>query len=298
LTRQTLEVKKTPTSSFAEIDRWRFQPDLAFQFYEDGVGMSTNDDKAKEKAVAETENHPGHSEDKKGKGSGGSILLFFLVGIIASLLVGWVVFPKLLYSQKKQPINFNHAFHVETVDEGCASCHFFREDGSFSGVPKLAQCTGCHEEAQGEDPEEIKFVTQYVEKGREVPWLVCSRQPNCVFFSHAAHVELAKMECVTCHGPIGESTHSKIYEENRITGVSRDIWGRNIAGIKRNSWDRMKMEDCAECHAEAAAKEVSELEGPMEGFFNNAVKIAFLKSLSGRKTSVQTQNEACFVCHK
>jgi len=249
--------------------------------------MSTSDDKVRANA-----------EEEKGKGSGGSILLFFLVGLIASLLVGWIVFPKLLYSQKKQPIDFNHSLHVEAVDEGCASCHFLREDGSFSGVPKLAQCTGCHEEAQGEDPEEIKFVTQYVEKGREVPWLVYSRQPNCVFFPHVVHIQTAKMDCVNCHGPVGESTQSRIYEENRITGISRDIWGKNIAGLKRNSWDRMKMDDCAECHARETARTEATLEDPLEGFFSNIVRIAFPNSLSGKKTSVQTQHQACFVCHK
>ncbi|MCG8568428.1 MAG: hypothetical protein MI747_25440 [Desulfobacterales bacterium] len=58
------------------------------------------------------------------------------------------------------------------------------------------------------------------------------------------------MNCKTCHGPIGESTTSRPYEENRITGYSRDIWGKNIWGIKKHSWDRMKMDDCAVCHKE------------------------------------------------
>ena len=207
--------------------------------------------------------------EKKEDGAGGPIILFFILGLIASLLVGWVAFPTLLYSQKKQPIDFNHALHNGLVDNGCESCHFFREDGSYAGAPKLAQCIECHEEANSEDPEEIRFVEEYVKKEREVPWLVYSRQPPCVFFSHAAHVKAAGMDCVTCHGHIGESETLKVYEENRITGISRDIWGRNIAGIKRNSWDRMKMDDCADCHAQAR--------------------------MSGG--SVQTQRDGCLVCH-
>ncbi|MGA8280474.1 MAG: cytochrome c3 family protein, partial [Desulfobacterales bacterium] len=87
--------------------------------------------------------------DKKQDGSGASIILFFIVGFVASLVLGWVVFPKLLYSQKEQPVEFNHALHNELVDAGCESCHFFREDGSYSGAPKLAQCIDCHEEVQG-----------------------------------------------------------------------------------------------------------------------------------------------------
>ena len=203
-------------------------------------------------------------------GAGGAIILFFILGLIASLVVGWVIFPQVLYSQKKQPVDFSHALHNEEVEDGCESCHFFREDGTYSGVPKLAQCIDCHEEVNGEDPEEEKFVNEFVAKDREVPWLIYSRQPQNVFFSHAAHVIKGEMDCVTCHGHIGESESLPVYEENRISGYSRDIWGKNIAGIKRNSWDRMKMDDCAECH----------------------------RNENVNQNSVQTLRGGCFVCHK
>lgn len=210
-------------------------------------------------------------EAKNGDDSGGFIILFFIVGFVLSMILGWVVFPQVLYSQKEQPIDFNHALHNELVDEGCESCHFFREDGTYSGVPTMAQCIDCHEDVQGEDPEEEKFVTEYAQKYREVPWLVYARQPDCVFFSHAAHVKKADMSCITCHGPIGESEHLKPYEYNRITGVSRDIWGKSISGMfNKNPWDKMKMDDCAKCHEEAGNPAFSE----------------------------QTKRDGCFVCHK
>jgi hypothetical protein len=237
--------------------------------------MSNPDVKAKgvaenAAAGAADPHHSGHAAS--GDSSGGFILLFFIIGFAASMVLGWVIFPKLLYSQKQQPINFNHALHVAQADEGCASCHFLREDGSFSGIPKNEQCSGCHAEVQGESEDEAIFVNEYVVKDREVPWLVYSRQPDCVFFSHAAHIKGAELDCVTCHGHIGESESSRPYEQNRITGVSRDIWGHSIAGFKRNSWDRMKMDDCAECHDQTAALV--------------------------HASSVQTGRDACFVCHK
>jgi menaquinone reductase, multiheme cytochrome c subunit len=34
----------------------------------------------------------------------------------------------------------------------------------------------------GSDPDEIKFVEEYYEKGIEVPWLVYQYQPDNVFF--------------------------------------------------------------------------------------------------------------------
>jgi hypothetical protein len=227
------------------------------------TGISSDTDSAGAEVSAEG------GKNGQGDGAGGFIILFFIIGFVASLIIGWVAFPKLLYSQKTQPFDFNHALHLEAVSEGCESCHIFRDDGTYAGVPSNAQCIGCHEEVQGDSPDEKIFVDEYISKEREVPWLVYSKQPDCVFFSHTAHVKKAGMECETCHGHIGESTSLKVYEENRITGYSRDIWGKNIAGVKRESWDRMKMDDCAECHEKA-----------------------------GKKSSVQTDKEACFVCHK
>ena len=236
--------------------------------------MGTNE-KTNEVSTETTEHAPitpsdGMQTDEQDAGAGGPIILFFIFGLVVSLVIGWVVFPKLLYSSKKQPFNFNHALHTGEVDEGCESCHYFREDGSYAGVPTLAQCIDCHEELLGESEDERIFVEDYVAKGREVPWLTYARQPDCVFFSHAAHVIMGNMECVTCHGHIGESETLGAYRQNRISGYSIKIWGENIAGIKRDSWDRMKMDDCSECHQRENVNQ----------------------------RSVQTLKGGCFVCHK
>ena len=190
----------------------------------------------------------GKARDDKGLGLG---VIFFIVGFVVCFLSGTLLFPKLLYSKKEQPFNFDHALHVGEAGD-CEACHSLREDGTFTGIPKLATCLECHsEEPLGETEDEAIFAEEYVAKGKEIPWYVYSKQPDCVFFSHAAHlVGKNRMDCVTCHGHIGESTSSRPYEENRITGYSRDIWGKNIWGIKKHSWDRMKMDDCADCHVE------------------------------------------------
>jgi hypothetical protein len=207
---------------------------------------------------------------KETQGPAGPVILFFIIGFAVSLVVGWGIFPKLLYSQKHQPVEFNHALHQAEVSDGCESCHYFREDGSFAGIPTLESCMECHEEALGESEAEEKFIEEYVTPEREVPWLVYSKQPACVYFPHAAHVLTAEMACETCHGDVGESDHMKVYQENRITGYSRDIWGKNMIGLKKNTWDRMKMDDCSECHVKENV----------------------------RQGSVQTEKGGCFVCHK
>lgn len=205
--------------------------------------MSKSTDKSKQVAA-------GNAGKKPSGASAATFLFFFVAGFAASLVAGWVVFPKLLYSEKKQPFDFNHETHVEMLGDDCESCHFFRDDGSYAGVPSMNQCIDCHEDLQGDSSDEEIFVRDYVKAEKEVPWLIYSKQPDCVFFSHAAHVKKAEMECAECHGDIGESESLKPYQENRLTGYSRDIWGYNIAGIAKNSQSRMKMDDCGSCHLE------------------------------------------------
>lgn len=201
-------------------------------------------------------------------------LFYFLAGVIPSLVLGWIVFPELLYSKQRQPLQFNHALHMhpdivegKTEQERCLHCHGFREDGTFAGVPNLASCMRCHDDPEstwGESPEEEKFNKEYVATGKEVPWLLYYRQPDCVYFSHIAHVQVGKQECRTCHGDHGQSESLPLYQQNRISSYSRNIWGYNISGYARNTWDRMKMNNCADCHTKTGHEE----------------------------------NNACFTCHK
>lgn len=133
--------------------------------------------KIDEKAQAVSEDSDNGADDE----AGGPIILFFIAGLVASLIIGWVIFPKVLYSQKEQPINFNHVLHVGEVEDGCQSCHYFREDGSFSGIPKLASCVECHEEVLGETEEEAKFIAQYVDKERRFPGWSIQDSPTAYF---------------------------------------------------------------------------------------------------------------------
>lgn len=245
--------------------------------------MSTTEEK--EQAVAEGEHEeevPAERTREPEKPGTWRFLIpiaAFVVGFVAHFIPGWVVLPPLLYGEKQQPINFSHKIHQEAVDEGCESCHYFREDGSFSGIPNLENCAECHEEAMGEHAEEAKLIKEYVEPGKEIPWHVYARQPQCVFFSHAAHVKMAEMECVTCHGPIGESDHVKPYQYNRLTKYSRDIWGSNIAGLTKSGWKRMQMDDSA----------LAKMHGPAR------MKMDDCAECHEEKRGVK---DACFVCHK
>ena len=171
----------------------------------------------------------------------------FVVGLVVALAVGWLVFPMIMFSEQEQPIRFSHKVHAEEQQMECAECHTVRPDGTFAGLPDLESCMACHEDAIGDDPEEARFVAEYVEKGREVPWLVYQKQPDNVFFSHAAHslkncaschsdIYMKENDlCVHCHPDVASSDSAPTYRENRLTGYSDKI---------------MKMWQCERCHAQ------------------------------------------------
>jgi hypothetical protein len=178
-----------------------------------------------------------------------------VLGFVLFSALGFWLTPTVLYAEKDQPFQFSHELHMEQVMDGCQSCHYFREDGSFSGIPGLQKCTECHmEEPLGDTPEEKVFAHDYVATGRPVPWKVYSDQPPCEFFSHAAHTENAGLDCAQCHGDHGQSQKLPPYEYNRLTGYSRMIWGKSILGLGGPP-DRMKMDDCAKCHRENGVRD-------------------------------------------
>lgn len=146
---------------------------------------------------------------------------------------------------------FNHELHAgETVGMACEDCHATSDDGRFGGIPVVASCEPCHAEPQGESEGEATLARDYIGEGREIDWLVYSRQPDNVFFSHAPHVTLAKIPCARCHGDHGTTVSLRPYEENRISTYSRDIWGRSWSRLGRAGNEGMKMSDCTRCHAE------------------------------------------------
>ncbi|HZT29308.1 MAG TPA: menaquinone reductase multiheme cytochrome c subunit QrcA [Bryobacteraceae bacterium] len=166
--------------------------------------------------------------------------IWFPAGVLVSLGLGWFGFPAMLYRAEPQPVAFSHKAH--TGQKGgmkCEDCHALREDGSFSGIPGIEKCAGCHASAIGSTAAEKRLVDEYVSQNREIPWLVYARQPENVWFSHAAHIKLGKLTCEQCHGEHGKTDTLRPYEEDRISGYSRDVRG-NPGG--------KKMKTCEDCH--------------------------------------------------
>ena len=214
----------------------------------------------------------------------------FLLGVIVALAFGWWIFPGLLFSKQSQPFFFSHSVHVETVGRICSDCHTFRADSSFTGLPKLEACVDCHADIQTPEPDakstpehiaayeaEKIFVNEYVNGRKEVPWLVHQKQPDNVFFSHAAHFN----KCYTCHltmkgrlslgapdnpGKLCMTCHPSLQELDKNIPVEPHI----LTGYSSTT---KKMWECESCHAHPGH------------FFNDG---------KGRTAA----NNACHTCHK
>ena len=128
----------------------------------------------------------------------------------------------------EQPIPFNHKKHHEQGVE-CATCYSYFKEQTFSGMPKVAVCMECHKDSLTKHPDEEK-IRQFQKNGEEIPWKRLYRQPDDVFFSHRRHVVLARMECKSCHGDIGQS-------EKPPT----------------KPWVKMTMKWCMDCHTNTKA---------------------------------------------
>ena len=161
----------------------------------------------------------------------------FLAGALAALGAGWAGFPYAIYERRPQPVNFSHKAHTEAGGMKCEDCHELRADGSFAGIPRLEKCAGCHTAAMGTTAAEKNFIDGYVTPRREVAWAVYARQPESVYFPHGVHVKRAGLACAACHGDHGRSDSLRPYQQDRISGYSRDIWSG------------MTMNDCVDCHS-------------------------------------------------
>ncbi len=127
-----------------------------------------------------------------------------------------------------QPIQFSHKAHVEK-GLACDTCHQSVETASFAGMPATETCMMCHQVAITDSPEEEK-VRQYGEKGFRIPWQRVYEVPGHVYFSHRRHVGLGRVECIKCHGSVGESAAPL-----------------TVAAVP------IRMERCMTCHAQEGA---------------------------------------------
>lgn len=124
-----------------------------------------------------------------------------------------------------QPIHFSHRIHAGNNGVNCNYCHSAARVGKTAGIPSLNVCMNCHKnisevsdttatadyskdfydkeiaklyKAVGWDKDNQK----YTGKTEPVKWVRIHNLQSFVYFNHSQHVNVAGVECQTCHGPV------------------------------------------------------------------------------------------------
>ena len=174
--------------------------------------------------------------------------ILFLAGLLAALAAGWGGFPAVRFQRVAQPVAFSHKIHTDKAGAKCDDCHTLRYDGSFAGIPTLDKCASCHAQPMGASAEEKRFIDSFVTPNREIPWQVYARQPESVYFSHAAHIKLAHLDCRQCHGHQGESDMLGPARVERISGYSGSPHFQDMNACEDCHRQRGAANSCLACH--------------------------------------------------
>lgn len=127
-----------------------------------------------------------------------------------------------------QPIHYSHKIHSGDNQIDCQYCHSSARVSKHSGIPSLNVCMNCHENIAEYDGEEDlekgytkDFYTNEIKKlykavgwdenkriytgdVEPVKWVRIHNLPDHVYFNHSQHVNVAGVDCQTCHGPVEE----------------------------------------------------------------------------------------------
>lgn len=137
----------------------------------------------------------------------------------------------------RQPLQFDHALHVEEVGAECTDCHLYVETGMRATIPGVTVCADCHEEALTESEQEAWLVEQ-IEAERPIPWRKLTHVPDHVFFSHRRHTAVAGIDCSECHGDMAARTEPP----------SRPLVSISMNGCMECHQRNGASNDCISCH--------------------------------------------------
>jgi hypothetical protein len=74
-----------------------------------------------------------------------------------------------------------------------------------AGIPPVELCMNCHSQVKkgkqtGE--KEIAKIYAAIENNKPIEWIKVHNLPDHVYFNHAQHVNVGKVECEECHGEV------------------------------------------------------------------------------------------------
>ncbi len=173
-----------------------------------------------------------------------SVVFLLLVG--AYYAYGWMMQLGIDKGyQPVQPIHFSHKVHAGDNKVECKYCHSSARVSKTSGIPSLNVCMNCHKSIyeyagnpEGPSADDLangytnEFYTAEIKKlykavgwdeenqnytgeSKPVEWVRIHKLPDFAYFNHSQHVEVAGVECQTCHGPVEEM--EVVYQYSPLT---------------------------------------------------------------------------------
>lgn len=107
----------------------------------------------------------------------------------------------------EQPINFSHKTHTGTYTIACQYCHTGTEKSKHAGYPSVSTCMNCHKGIRKGSlygDSEIKKIHESYNSNLPISWVKVHNLPDHVYFNHAQHVAVGKLDCNSCHGDVKE----------------------------------------------------------------------------------------------
>jgi hypothetical protein len=170
-----------------------------------------------------------------------------------------------------QPIKFSHKIHVNENKIQCIFCHNSPEFSRESGIPSTNVCMICHNKiksGKNSGQFEINKIKSSFKNKKPIEWIKIHNLPDHVFFSHAQHVSVGKIDCRTCHGEIDEMDRTFQYsslsmgwcinchrekevqfENNMFYSNHEELHNDLKSGkITKVTADKIGANDCQKCH--------------------------------------------------
>ncbi|WP_052353445.1 c-type cytochrome [Dyadobacter tibetensis] len=164
----------------------------------------------------------------------------------------------------KQPIAFSHKLHAGEYKIDCNYCHTGANRGQSAHIPSANICMNCHGVIKKESPEIQKIYTS-IENDQPIEWVRVHNLPDFAYFNHSQHVNVAGVECQTCHGEIEKM--EVVQQRSSLTmGWCIDCHRKTDVNTKGNEYydnlvqlhasesqEALKVEDiggleCSKCH--------------------------------------------------
>ncbi|MBK6263710.1 c-type cytochrome [Marivirga sp. S37H4] len=202
--------------------------------------------------------------------------LFFVIFIFTAVVAKTVIDG--LYTvgvqqgyQPTQPIAFSHEIHAGQFNIECQYCHTGVMISKSANIPSANICMNCHTVIKTESKEIAKIyeaidynpeTAEYGTNVKSIEWVRVHNLPDLAYFNHSQHVNVAGLECQTCHGPIEEMAVVKqwstltmgwcinCHRETNVNSKGNDYYDDLI---KAHDGEPLKVVDiggleCSKCH--------------------------------------------------